>query len=172
MRIAWTRTVIPSLQHRTHPLNVTLLSVRPGTGKSEDWEPAGSQRSHWERHSQRVSGEGVLTRPSHTAPRVSPPAQMCGAQWEELLSFSATHHPPPAGSSLCPQEPVSRTDAGSGAEGLVGGPPVPTLPCRLPPTQLSSPASSCSHAKPRFSLCWALSAERHAATQLVSGTHT
>ncbi|XP_014383848.1 PREDICTED: regulator of G-protein signaling 8 isoform X2 [Myotis brandtii] len=36
---------------------------------------------------------------------------------------------------------------------LVGGPPVPTLPCRLPPTQLSSPASSCSHTKPRFSLC-------------------
>lgn len=65
---------IPAAQNT--PLNVTLLSVQPGTRKSGDWDPAGSQRSHLKPHSQRAGGEGVLAGPSHTAPRVSPPAQM------------------------------------------------------------------------------------------------
>lgn len=148
VRMAWMRTVTPSLQHRPCPRNVTLPSGKcsqgPGSlGTGNQQVP--SDRT-WSGTARCPAGLLLL--------RCVGPSRK-----SSFLPPQHISHPPLA--PLCPQEPVSRTDAGSGAEG--GRTTCSSGPCRLPPTQLSSPASSCSHTKPRFS---------HVSAQLVSGTHT
>ena len=76
-----------------------------------------------------------------------------------FLSLQNTTHPLLC-SPLCPPGPVSRTAAVSGADGLGACERTTCSQCSLlpssrPPTS-SSPASSCSHIKPRFSLCSSL----------------
>lgn len=74
-------------------LTVTIVNT-VARQKPGDLDPEGSLVA-LEPLSQLLAGGWGGEAQSHSSPRVAP-AQMCGAHYEKLISFSAKHHGPPA----------------------------------------------------------------------------
>lgn len=152
------RTGIPTMQPRKCPLSVTSPLVQRGLGSPGTWNQQAPPGSHQQQHSQQAGWGGSARRGSVTQLTACLPVFGCveAIRKSSFLSLPNISHPPLC-SPLCPPGPVSRTAAVSGADGL-GACERTTcsqcslLPGSLPPTS-ASPASSCSHIKPCFSLC-------------------